>query len=84
MTGHEWATGEDTRFGIYIVYRQNGTPHGWSDPVLWATTSKDGIGTALVQLGEDGDATADDRVGVLDGMTGSWIVNPYAAGRRRP
>lgn len=82
---HEWAEGEESRYGVYIVYRQNGTARGWSDPVLWAATSLSGIGTALLQLRADGDLTPDDKVGVLDGYgTHGWLINPHGAGRRRP
>lgn len=69
---HEWAESEESRFGIYL-----GPP---SDQAPMYFTSKDGIGTALVQGREDGDVTGDTRIGILDGFTGEWVVNYYAKG----
>lgn len=43
-------------------------------------TSKDGIGTALVDLREHGEITNDTRVGIRDAVERTWIVNPWAKG----
>ena len=67
---HEWAHDENSRYGIYLGHPATTV----ADP----TTSKDGIGTARVQLREDGDLTDHTPVGILDGFTGQWIVNPFA------
>jgi hypothetical protein len=48
---------------------------------LLSETSKEGIGTALVQHTEDGDIGPNDRIGILDrpfGNRGTWLVSPYA------
>lgn len=72
---HEWAEGPESQYGIYL-----GDP---ADVGPMYATSKEGIGTALVQGREDGDVTDDTRVGILDGLDGKWLVNPFAKGRRR-
>ncbi len=73
MSAHEWAESEETQFGIYTE------PPSEAAPMYY--TSLDGIGTALVTGREDGDVTDDTRIGILDGFTGRWVVNPYATGR---
>lgn len=65
----------DTRFRIYRLRA--------AELELLAETSKEGVGTALVQLVEDGEYGRHDAVGVLDrleGEVGTWIVNPFATG----
>jgi hypothetical protein len=65
--------------------------------VLVATSTPEGVGTALVQLHEDvkeyGDGGLDDlgRIGVLDVLPGGreaeegeWILNPYRKGGPTP
>lgn len=68
---------EDTRFHIYVVRE--------SEPCQLASTSKEGIGTALVQLRADGEFDNGERVGILDrlqpGDVGIWIINPWASGK---
>lgn len=66
---------EQTRYRIYA--RRQG------ELELLAETSKEGIGTALVQLHEDGEFETGESVGVLDrveGRLGTWIVNPFTTG----
>ncbi len=70
---HEWALDESSRYGIYTGHPRTTTP---------VTTSKEGIGTALVQLREDGDLTDETRVGILDGFEARWLVNPFAKGEK--
>lgn len=72
---------ETDRYAIYRVSRSG------SQREEIATTSKEGIGTALVQLrfpteaGEEPSITNDDRVGIRDRLEHKWVVNPYAVGR---
>lgn len=76
MSGrHEWAFDETARYGIYL-----GHPADFPPTVV---TSKEGIGTALVALAEDGELDGDTRVGILDGFEDRWLVNPFASRHRR-
>jgi hypothetical protein len=68
---HEWAVDDESRYGIYLGHPRDTTPY---------TTSKEGIGTTLVQLREDGELTDQHRVGILDGFVGRWVTNPFARG----
>lgn len=67
----------DERFHIYAV-----PPIGRRDnaPRLLATTDRDGIGTALVTLADEGEFEG-SRIGVLERSPeeerGRWIINPY-------
>ena len=70
---HGWATSEWTRYGIYTVIDRR--------PVQLGYTSKEGIGTALVQWREEGEINDTDRIGVLDGVEGRWVISPFARGR---
>ena len=45
-----------------------------------AETSRDGIGTCLATLRDEGQITDDTRVGILDRETRIWLVNPWARG----
>lgn len=64
----------DDRYGIYAVEPAT----RWQRRV--AETSLDGIGSTLAQLRAEGQLTADSRVGILDRLERSWLVNPYAKG----
>lgn len=75
---HEWARDPDERYGVYVAIPMGDGRR--REGRLLATTSKDGIGTALVQLREDGEIDETTRVGILDGIEGRWIVNPFANG----
>ena len=75
MTGqrHEWAEDEEHRYGIYL-------DHPGSNRGPYCVTSKEGIGTALVELRETGEIPEGGRVGVLDGFgEHGWVVTPFAA-----
>lgn len=56
----------------YGLYRLRGGEHQ-----ELSTTSRDGIGTALVQHVIEGDLTPDDGFGLLDRLTRAWLVNPW-------
>jgi hypothetical protein len=45
-----------------------------------AETSLQGIGSCLVTLRNEGQLTNDSRVGILDRLDRTWIVNPWAVG----
>lgn len=80
---HEWAVDDETRYGVYVLSHKPDHPR--VEPIHLYATSKEGIGTALVQGREDEDITPSDRVGIMDGFEGKWVVNPFAKGRtRRP
>lgn len=68
---------EGREYRIYVL--RDGQPQ------LLGETSKDGVGTALVTLFNDGEWNDDDRVGILfrehEDETGIWIVNPFGVGR---
>jgi hypothetical protein len=56
-----------------------GSPETPDPLVLISTTpTSRGIGVALVAHHEEGNITKDDRVGVLDAVEATWIVNPFA------
>lgn len=81
---HEWARDPDERYGIYLAPKPRPVPGHRvreEEPELLATCAQDGIGVALVTLAAEKQITSDDRVGVLDGIAGTWLVNPYARGR---
>jgi hypothetical protein len=77
MPVHEWAREPDERYGIYAV---DPVPRPTAGNPL-ATCSQDSIGVALVTLAAEGELDG-QRVGVLDGIEGCWIVNPYGANRK--
>ena len=69
---HEWAENEEQRFGVYLTHPASG-----AGP--YCTTSKEGIGTTLVELRETGELGEQDPVGVLDGFGElGWIASPFA------
>lgn len=59
----------------YRIYRRK-------DKALYllATTDEAGIGTALVTMGGEGEFD-DCRVGILDGETRTWVLNPWSGSR---
>jgi hypothetical protein len=67
---------EQTRYHVYRVVA--------GEPIEVASTSRDGIGLALVTLRDEGQLTDDDRVGILDRRDddehGRWVVNPFGVG----
>jgi hypothetical protein len=69
---------EDTRYLLYVLRKGR--------LVQLSRTSKDGIGTAIVQHALDGEFM-DGLLGVLDrpddARPGTWIVNPFSAGHDR-
>lgn len=81
---HEWATGEESRYGIYVLRRVMAygtyTVGTRLAPALLSSTSKEGIGVAIVEHRADGDITDQTPVGILDGIEGRWVVSPYARG----
>ncbi len=80
---HEWATGEESRYGIYVLRRAaSRLPRYRLIPALLSSTSKEGIGVALVEHRADGDIDDQTPVGVLDGIEGRWVVSPYAKGAK--
>lgn len=79
---HEWAEDEKHRYGIYLRHPAEDAPY--------CVTSKEGVGTTLVELRATGELEEGAPVGVLDGYgEHGWIVSPFAAfesswaGRRR-
>lgn len=74
---HEWARDPEERYGVYVVVP---LPRP-TEPRQLATCAQDGIGVALVTLAAEGEFDG-LSVGVLDGVTGTWIVNPYGANRK--
>lgn len=65
---------EDNRYGLYRLVLVNGQPL----PVQICTTSRDGIGAALVQLADDrddGTSYETEVVGILDRQERRWITS---------
>lgn len=76
---HEWATGEESRYGIYVL--RPGSSRRLL-PAFLSSTSKQGIGVALVEHRADGDIDDQTPVGILDGFEARWLVNPFAKGEK--
>jgi hypothetical protein len=69
---HEWAEDEQTRYGVYRLVP------GVVGPNQVAVCELDNIGYALKTLRAEGEFDADGcRVGILDGIEGKWVVDPY-------
>jgi hypothetical protein len=69
---------QDTRYHVYVLRE--------GELIALSSTSKDGLGTALVQHFEDGEFGHDASIGILDrleGGKGRWIANPWAGGSGR-
>lgn len=71
-TKREPVTGAE-QFAIYVVDIDG-------KRTRLATTDLVGVGVTLVTLRREGQTTNDDRVGILDRGTRTWIVNPWARG----
>lgn len=72
----------DDRYAIYAVIpalSRSGARADRSRRRL-CETSRDGIGTALVTMRDDGEIGDDTRVGIFDRLERTWIVNPWAKG----
>lgn len=67
-----WPRDEEHRYRLYAI---NGA--GRALRVLAAAPDGAGIGTAMVTLAAEGEIEQVDRVGVLDAVAGSWVVNPW-------
>jgi hypothetical protein len=66
---------EETRYGLYRLGVHRGQTHGPLEPIRLCTTSKAGIGTALVQLAEDRGSDDPEIIGVLDRIERRWICS---------
>jgi hypothetical protein len=78
---HEWAESDESRYGVYRLGPPQTGLRG-REPIQVVTCGEDDIGFTLVTLREEGDLTEHDRVGILDGFTGEWLLNPFANWRR--
>ena len=66
---------ESDRYGIYTLDREGNRQN-------IADCSARMIGPTLLTLHEEGQINGDDRLGIRDRLQRTWIVNPYARGRR--
>jgi hypothetical protein len=64
---------EETRYGLYRLARPDATKP--PAPIRLATTSKEGIGPALVQLADDRGSDDPEIIAVLDRIERRWITS---------
>ena len=48
-----------------------------------ATPNLEGIGITLSQLRKEEQIKHTSRIGILDDVEGTWLINPYAKGARK-
>lgn len=64
--------GDDDRYAIYAL-RAGGHRR-------MAETSIEGVGLCLLTLREENEFDQHDRIGILDRLARTWLVNPWARG----
>jgi hypothetical protein len=74
---------EEQRYAVYAVVIARDGSHP-AQLEIGSTPTLEGIGVGLQLWRDEGEITNDTRIGVLDRVARSWLINPYASGRSLP